>query len=65
MVLIGVELLSLRRRITSYNVCYTKLLRKSDSVKTKYLKFILAYMPLCDFADNEFEFFEREVDFVV
>ncbi len=38
---------------------------KSDSVKTKYLKFILAYMPLCDFADNEFEFFEREVDFAI
>ncbi len=36
-----------------------------DSVKAEYLQFVFAYMPLCDFADNEFEFFERQVDFAI
>ncbi len=36
----------------------------SDETK-KYLKFLFSYMPLTDFADYEFEFWKRQVEFSI
>lgn len=36
-----------------------------DSVKNYYLKYLFTYMPLSDFADYDFEFYARQVDYTI
>lgn len=36
-----------------------------DSVKNYYLKYLFTYMPLSDFADYDFEFYARQVDYAI
>lgn len=45
---------------------FTKLENSDlDSVKCSYLKYLFAYMPLSDFADYEFEFYEKQVNYAM
>ena len=37
----------------------------SDSITQVYLKYLFAYMPLSDFADYDFEFFQRQVEYAL
>jgi len=53
--------------IEKYNCDFFEKLESSgfDSVKNYYLKYLFAYMPLSDFADYDFEFFARQVDYAI
>jgi hypothetical protein len=53
--------------LEKYNCDYFKKLESAgfDSVKNYYLKYLFTYMPLSDFADYDFEFYARQVDYAI
>lgn len=53
--------------LANFNSDFFTKLEKEDSAsqKSNYLKFLLTYMPISDFADYEYSFFEAQVDYAL
>jgi transglutaminase-like putative cysteine protease len=55
---------NLKRTLLSSGDCdFFNKLENCDSISQPYLRYLFAYMPLSDFADYDFEFFERHVEY--